>query len=157
VPGLPAAAGGAAFVRADRGADADASAVPAAAVPAGLVPVAGVSTAQVVGFRAAEALRVPARGVIAQVVIDVSGVTPKAPVSRAALSRLAYIAIPNVKVISFAAHASSLVARRSRLVGMRPLPEGRAPESGEPAEHKRYLLETMFTGWPVLLARSVTD
>jgi hypothetical protein len=121
------------------------------------MPVAGVSTAQVVGLRAAEALRVPARVAIAQVVIDVSGVTPKAPVSRAALSRLAYIAIPNVKVISFAAHASSLVARRSRLVGMRPLPEGRAPESGEPAEHKRYLLETMFTGWPVLLARSVTD
>jgi hypothetical protein len=137
------------FVRADRGADA--ATVPAAAGPAGLVAI------HVARLRAAETLRVPARGVIAQVVIDVSGVTPKAPVSRAALSRLAYIAIPNVKVISFAAHASSLVARRSRLVGMRPLPEGRAPESGEPAEHKRYLLETMFTGWPVLLARSVTD
>jgi hypothetical protein len=135
---LPAAAGSAAFVRADRGAYAAASAVPGG--PAGFIAV------QVVGFRAAEALRIPARVVIAQVIVDISGVAPKAPVSRAAVSRLAYVAIPNVKVISFAAHASSLVARRSRIVGMRPLPEGRVPESGEPAEHKRYLLETMFTG-----------
>ena len=109
-------------------------------------------------FRAAEPLGVPARGVVPQVVVDVSCVAPIAPVGRrATVPSRACVAIPNVKVISFAAHASSLVARRSRLVGMRPLPEGRVPESGEPAEHKRYLLETMFTGWPVLLARSVTD
>jgi hypothetical protein len=62
----------------------------------------------------------------------------------------ARVAIPNVKVISFAAHASSLVARRSLLAGMRPLPEGRARRTREPAEHKRYLLETVFTGWSVL-------
>jgi len=145
-----AASGGAAFW-ADRGADADTSASAAPAGPAGFIAI------QVVGFRAAEALRIPARVVIAQVVVDISGVAPKAPVGRAAVSRLAYSAKPNVKVISFAAHASSLVARRSRLVGMRPLPEGQAPESGEPAEHKRYLLETVFTGWPVLLAGPVTD
>jgi hypothetical protein len=53
------------------------------------------------------------------------------------------VAIPEVKVISFAAHASSLVARRPRLVGLRPLLERRAHRSREPAEHKRYLLETM--------------
>jgi hypothetical protein len=62
----------------------------------------------------------------------------------------ARVAIPNVKVISFAAHASSLVARRSPLAGMRPLPEGRARRTREPAEPKRYLLETVFTGWSVL-------
>jgi hypothetical protein len=62
----------------------------------------------------------------------------------------ARVAIPNVRVISFAAHASSLVARRSLLAGMRPLPEGRVRRTREPAEHKRYLLETMFTGWSVL-------
>lgn len=33
---------------------------------------------------------------------------------------------------------------------MRPLPEGRARRTREPAEPKRYLLETMFTGWSVL-------
>ena len=102
-------------------------------------------------FRAAEALGVPARGVVAQVVVDVSCVAPIAPVGRrATVPSRARVAIPNVKVISFAAHASSLVARRSPLAGMRPLPEGRARRTREPAEHKRYLLETMFTGWSVL-------
>jgi hypothetical protein len=33
---------------------------------------------------------------------------------------------------------------------MRPLPEGRARRTREPAEPKRYLLETVFTGWSVL-------
>ena len=132
-----------AFGRADRGADA---AVPAAAGVAGLMVV------QVPRFRAAEALGVPPRGVIAQVVVDICGVAPKAPVGRrAAVPRRACVAKPNVKVISFAAHASSLlVARRPPVNGVRPLPERRAPLSGEPAEHKRYLLETMFTGWSVL-------
>jgi len=137
-----AAPGRAAVIRAHRGAD-----TPAADVvgPAGFVAVGEVS------LGTAEPLRVPARGVVAQVVVDVPCVAPIAPVGRRATApSRARVAIPNVKVISFAAHASSLVARRSRLVGMRPLPEGRAPESGEPAEHKRYLLETMFTGWSVL-------
>src|SRR5581483_2351321 len=66
--GLTVTAGGAAFARADRGADAAASAVPAATGRAGLMPGAEVSALQVVGLRAAEALRVPARVVIAQVV-----------------------------------------------------------------------------------------
>jgi hypothetical protein len=110
----------AAFVGADRGAD---TAVLAAADPAGLVAL------YVARIRAAEALGVPPRGVIAQVVVDICGVAPKAPVGRrAAVPRRACVAKPNVKVISFAAHASSLlVARRSPVIGVRPLPEGRAP------------------------------
>jgi hypothetical protein len=38
------------------------------------------------------------------------------------------------------------VARRSRLTGMRPLPERQVRQSGEPTEVKRYLLGRMFTG-----------
>jgi hypothetical protein len=62
----------------------------------------------------------------------------------------ARVAIANVKVISFSAHASSLVARRPRLAVVRPLPERRARRLREPAGHKRYLLETMFKGRSVL-------
>ncbi len=105
------------------------AAVPAPADPAGLVPVTEVSSVGVARFRAAETLRVPARGVITQVIVDICGVAPKAPVGRrAAVPRRACVAKPNVKVISFAAHASSLlVARRPPVTGVRPLPEGRAP------------------------------
>ena len=82
----------------------------------------------------------------AQVVVDVPRVTPQAPAGgRLPGPRRAGVAIPNVKVISFAAHASSLVARRPRLVGMRPLLERRVSPR-EPARVKRYLLETMLTG-----------
>src|SRR4029077_3280160 len=97
-----------------------------------------------VRLRMAEALCVPARGVVAQVVVDIPRVAPvTAAGGRAAVLRRTCVAIPEVKVISFAAHASSLVARRPRLVGLRPLLERRAHRSREPAEHKRYLLETM--------------
>ena len=93
-----AAISSATFVGADRGADT--TAVPAAADPAGLVPVAGISSVDVARFRAAETLRVPARGVVAQVVADICGVAPKASVSRrAAVPRRARVAKPNVKVI----------------------------------------------------------
>ena len=48
------------------------------------------------------------------------------------------VAIPNVKVISFAAHASSLVARRPRLfAGKRPLPDG---GSGHPSTRRTHTL-----------------
>ena len=130
------------MIRAHRGAD-----TPAADVvgPAGFVAVGEVS------LGTAEPLRVPARGVVAQVVVDVFCVAPIALVGRRATApSRARVAIPNVKVISFAAHASSLVARRSPLAGMRPLPERRARRTRVPAEHKRYLLETKFTGWSVL-------
>ena len=135
----------AAVIGAHRGADAS------AAGGAGQIGFGAVTEAP---FRAAESLGVPARGVVAQVVVDVPRVpcvAPIAPVGRRATApSRARVAIPNVKVISFAAHASSLVARRSPLAGMRPLPEGRARRTREPAEHKRYLLETVFTGWSVL-------
>ena len=132
----------AAVVGAHRGADASA---PGRAGPVGF---GAVTEAR---FRAAEPLGVPARGVVPQVVVDVSCVAPIAPVGgRATVPSRTRVAIPDVKVLSFAAHASSLVARRSLLAGMRPLPEGRALRTREPAEHKRYLLETMFTGWSVL-------
>ena len=117
---------------------------------------------QVVGFRTAEAIRVPAVRVITQVVIDISGrashggasyggtgyaIAATAPGAAAGDSdRFPRVAIPNVKVISFAAHASSLVAWRSRLTGMRPLPGKRARPSLGPAEVKRYLLDLVFTG-----------
>jgi hypothetical protein len=131
-----------AVIGAHRGADAS------AVRSAGQVGFGAVTEAR---FRPAEPLGVPARGVVAQVVVDVSCVAPIAPVGRrATVPSRARVAIPNVKVISFAAHASSLVARRSLLAGMRPLLEGRARRTREPAEHKRYLLETVFTGWSVL-------
>src|SRR5262249_52431782 len=130
-----------------RGADA------AAAGRAGLAAVAVAVAVQRIRLRAPEPLRVPARVVVAQVVVDVPRVAPKAPVGRrAAGPRRGCVAIPNVKVISFAAHASSLVARRSRLKDMRPLPERRAHRSRVPAEHKRYLLGTVFTGCQRYLA-----
>ena len=99
----------AAVIGAHRGAD--------ASVPgrAGLVGFGAVTEAR---FRAAEPLGVPARGVVPQVVVDVSCVAPIAPVGRrASVPSRARVTIPNVKVISFAAHASSLVARRPRLGG----------------------------------------
>src|ERR1035438_585654 len=99
--------------RPDRGTYADLT----RAAAAGL---AGFMAVQVPGLRATEAVGVPAVRVITQVVIDMS---PVAAVCGAVITGLPRIAIPNVKVISFAAHASSLVARRSRLTGMRPLPE----------------------------------
>ena len=142
VAAVMAAPGRVAVIGPHRGADAS------AAGGAGQVGFGAVTEAR---FRTAEPLGVPARGVVAQVVVDVSCVAPIAPVGRrATVPSRARVAIPNVKVISFAAHASSLVARRSLLAGMRPLPEGRARRTREPAEHKRYLLETMFTGWSVL-------
>ena len=116
---------------------------------------------QVIGFRAAEAIRVPAVRVIAEVVIDgpaIASCVLAAAGRRAAVldsARGPRIAIPNVKVISFAAHASSLVARRSRLTGMRPLPGKRARPSLEPAENKRYLLDLVFTGWSAHAASGV--
>jgi hypothetical protein len=137
--GVPPVPGGATFrspafgratlIGADRGTDA--AAVPAAAGPAGLVLVTRIGAVSIARFRAAESLRIPARGVIAQVVVDISGVAPKAPVGRrAAMPRRACVAEPNVKVISFAAHAPSLlVARKSPVIGVRPLPERRAPLS----------------------------
>jgi hypothetical protein len=65
-------------------------------------------------FRAAEAVGVEAVRVIAKVVVDTSAAARVAAVNpRAAVTSYAHVAIPNVKVISFAAHASSLVARRS--------------------------------------------
>ena len=132
----------AAVIGAHRGADASAPGRP------GPVGFGAVTEAR---FRAAEPLGVPARGVVPQVVVDVSCVAPIAPVGRrATVPSRARVAIPNVKVISFAAHASSLVARGPREVGLRPLLERRAHRSREPAEPKRYLLETMFTGWSVL-------
>src|SRR6185437_3914228 len=132
----------AAVIGAHRGADASAPGRP------GPVGFGAVTEAR---FRAAEPLSVPARGVVSQVVVDVSCVAPIAPVGRrATVPSRACVAIPNVKVISFAAHASSLVARRSPLARMKPLPEWRARRIRVPAEHKRYLLETMFTGWSVL-------
>ena len=142
VAAVTVAPGRAAVIGAHRGADASAPG------RAGQVGFGAVTEAR---FRAAESLGVPARGVVPQVVVDVSCVAPIAPVGRrATVPSRARVAIPNVKVISFAAHASSLVARRSPLAGMRPLPEGRARRTREPAGHKRYLLETMFTGWSVL-------
>jgi hypothetical protein len=117
---------------------------------------------QVVGYRTAEAIRVPAVRVITQVVIDISGRATYGGASYGGASyaiasaadgaaagdsdRFRRVAIPNVKVISFAAHASSLVAWRSRLTGMRPLPGKRARRSLGPAEVKRYLLDLVFTG-----------
>jgi hypothetical protein len=112
---------------------------------------------RVVGCRTAEAIRVPAVRVITQVVIDIAGRASYAIASCAIAAagppaavldsaRFPRIAITNVKVISFAAHASSLVARRSRLKGMRPLPGKRARPSLGPAEVKRYLLDLVFTG-----------
>jgi hypothetical protein len=142
VAAVMAAPGRAGVIGAHRGAD------PSAAGGTGPVGFGAIAEAR---FRAAEPLGVPARGVVAQVVVDVSCVAPIAPVGRrATVPSRDRVAIPNVKVISFAAHASSLVARRSPLAGMRPLPEGRARRTREPAEHKRYLLETVFTGWSVL-------
>ena len=123
------------MIRADRGAHAAAF---EAVRPGRFVAV------EVVRVRPAKALRVPARSVIAEVVVDIPRVAPEAPIARRApVARRARVAIPNVKVISFAAHASSLVARRPQLRGMRPLPEGRACRCREPAKVKRYLLETM--------------
>ena len=120
------------------------------------VGLAGLVTVEEVHLRAAEPLGVPARGVIAQVVVDIPRVAPIAPVGRrAAVPRRAYIAMPNVKVISFAAHAPSLVARRPRLAGMRPLPERRVRPSREPAEVKRYLLGRLLTGWSAHAASGV--
>jgi len=117
----------------------------------------GLRGVQVIGFRTAEAIRVPAVRVITQVVIDISGRASYAiasyaiaaagpPAAALDSARFPRVAIPNVKVISFAAHASSLVARRSRLKGMRPLPGKRARPSLGPAEVKRYLLDLVFTG-----------
>ena len=124
-----------------RGADGRASGAPRVPTPCRRRRPSGLVAVEVVRFRAAEPLRVPALSVIAQVVVDIRRVAPIAPAGRrAAGPRRAHIAIPNVKVISFAAHASSLVARRSRLAGMRPLPERRVRASREPAELKRYLL-----------------
>src|ERR1035438_2769506 len=88
---------------------------------------AGVTAVRESGFRTAKAIGVPAVRVITQVIV-----------------RFPRIAIPKVKVISFAAHASSLVARRSRLTGMRPLPERRVQQSREPADVKRYLLRPVL-------------
>ena len=142
VAAVSAALGCAVVIGAHRGTD------PSAADGTGPISFGDVTEAR---FRAAEPLGVPARGVVAQVVVDVSCVAPIAPVGRrATVPSRARVAIPNVKVFSFAAHASSLVARRSPLAGMRPLPEGRARRTREPAEPKRYLLETVFTGWSVL-------
>jgi hypothetical protein len=121
----------------------------------------GCRGVQVAGFRTAEAICVPAVRVITQVVIDISGrashrgasdggasyAIAAAPGAAASDSdRFRCVAIPNVKVISFAAHASSLVAERSRLTGMRPLPGRRARPSLGPADVKRYLLDLVFTG-----------
>src|ERR1035438_3395451 len=122
--------------RPDRGTYADLT----RAAAAGL---AGFMAVQVSGLRATEAVGVPAVRVITQVVIDMS---PVAAVCGAVITGFPHIAIPNVKVISFAAHASSLVARRSRLTGMRPLSERRVRQSGAPTEVKRYLLGRMSTG-----------
>jgi hypothetical protein len=126
----------AAEVRADRGADtADGASTAASGTSASGTSASGTSASgtsasgtsvddagitglvavEVVRFRAPEPLGVPACSVIAQVVVDIPRVVPIAPVGRRlSMLRRAYIAIPNVKVISFAAHASSLVARRSR-------------------------------------------
>jgi hypothetical protein len=94
----------------------------------------------------AEAICVPAIRVITQVIIDVFSQASEAAVPGVAVPCFPRIAIPNVEVISFAAHASSLVARRSRMTEMRPLPERRVRQSGVPADVKRYLLGRMFTG-----------
>ena len=124
VAAVMAAPGRAAVIGAHRGADTSAAGVSGQAF---FVAVDEVS------LGTAESLRVPARGVVAQVVVDVPCVAPIAPVGRRAPApSRARVAIPNVKVISFAAHASSLVARRSPLAGMRPLPEGRARRPGYP-------------------------
>ncbi|HYV77031.1 MAG TPA: hypothetical protein VE979_02800, partial [Streptosporangiaceae bacterium] len=89
-----ASPGRATVIRAHRGADAS------AAGGAGQVGVGAVTEAR---FRAAESLGVPARGVVTQVVVDVSCVAPIAPVGRrATVPSRARVAIPNVKVISFA-------------------------------------------------------
>ena len=114
--------------------------------------LAGFMAVQVPGLRATEAVGVPAVRVITQVVIDMS---PVAAACGAVITGFPRIAIPNVKVISFAAHASSLVARRSRLTGMRPLPERRVQQSREPADVKRYLLGHVFTGWTAHAASGV--
>ena len=95
--------------------------------------LAGLVAVEEVRFRAAEPLGVPARSVIAQVVVDIPRVTPIAPVGRrTTVPRRAYIAIPNVKVISFAAHAPSLVARRSRLVECDLYSKGGSAHPGNP-------------------------
>src|SRR5262249_20110408 len=115
---------GRAVIGAHRGADAS------AADGAGQVGFWAVIEAR---FRAAESLGVPARGVVAQVVVDVSGVAPIAPVGRRATApSRARVAIPNVKVISFAAHASSLVARRSPLAGCDLYLKGGLADTGNP-------------------------
>src|SRR5215471_2101263 len=106
----------------------------------------GLVAVEIADLRAAKALRVPAVGVVAQVVVDrpaedsvivavVTAVRPVGPVAPGAAVRP--VAIPNVKVISFAAHASSLVARRPRLGGKRPLPDG---GSGHPGTHRTHTL-----------------
>src|ERR1035438_9183836 len=102
---------------------------------------AGVTAVRESGFRTAKAIGVPAVRVITQVIVDMS---PVAAVRGVVITRFPRIAIPKVKVISFAAHASSLVARRSRLTGMRPLPERRVQQSREPADVKRYLLRPVL-------------
>ena len=125
----------------------------AAISPRGAVAdVGGLVIVEVTGRRAAETLGVPAVGVVTQVVVDrpaedpviVAGV---APVRRVAVlgpvnslapgTAVPPVAIPNVKVISFAAHASSLVARRPRLAGKRPLPDG---GSGHPGTRRTHTL-----------------
>ena len=151
VAAVPSAPRRAAVIRADRGADTAAvsgtavsgTAVSGTAVsgsvasgtPADDAGRAGLMAVQEVRLRAAEPLGVPARRVIAQVVVDIprARVAPIAPVSRrAVVPRRAYIAIPNVKVISFAAHAPSLVARRPRLVECDLYSKGGSAHPGNP-------------------------
>ena len=155
VAAIPPAPGRAAVIRTNRRADPAVDRV-ASGTNAGALGVDGLVAVEVARFRAAEPLRVPALSVIAQVVVDIRRVALIAPAGRrAAGPHRAHIAIPNVKVISFAAHASSLVARRSRLMGKRPLLERRVRSSREPAKLKRYLLGQCFTGWSAHAASGV--
>jgi hypothetical protein len=123
------------------------------------VGAAGYLAIGIAGLRAAEALGVPAVGVIAQVVVDRApghllarkglmvpvGVTLAGAVGPG--TAIARAAIPNVKLVSFAAQASSLVAEKPRLSGeRRPLPGRRVRQCGKPAELTRYLLDPEFTG-----------
>src|SRR6516165_8558120 len=121
-----------------------AAAVP---LPGGVAEVGRLVIVEVIGRRAAEALRVPAVGVVAQVVVDrsaqhpviVAGVCPVVSLIRPVPpgTPVLPVAKPNVKVISFAAHASSLVARRPRHGGKRPLPDG---GSGHPGTRRTHTL-----------------